>query len=456
MSLAMAEQPKNTAALADEKSLVYGLGASGLSVARYLRRKDAAAAFIDSRAAPPGLDELRALEPDADIVLGEAPAGFLERFDRIIVSPGIADRDPLLRAARRAGIEIVTDIDLFVAAGKVPFAAVTGSNGKSTVATLLALMCRASGLSARAGANLGEPALDLLRDGKLEFCVLELSSFQLHRCCSLPAQVAVLLNISPDHLDWHESEQEYRAAKYRIFREASAAVWNRADPQAEQHIASATRTISFGLDSPQPNQYGVLKRDGTTFLARGDQCLMPTSQLALVGKHNQANALAALAAGEIIGLDAAAMLRVLYEFRGLPHRMQSVRSVAGVEYINDSKATNVGAAVSSVESIDGPVVLIAGGQGKGGDFAALAEAVYERLRAAILIGEDAPLLAAAFAGLTTVYRVDDMRSAVRQAASIASAGDTVLLAPACASFDQFENFQKRGDSFCSAVQEIGA
>jgi UDP-N-acetylmuramoylalanine--D-glutamate ligase len=183
---------------------------------------------------------------------------------------------------------------------------------------------------------------------------------------------------------------------------------------------------------------------------------MPTSQLALVGKHNQANALAALAAGEIIGLDAAAMLRVLYEFRGRPRRMQSDRSVAGVEYINDSKATNVGAAVSSVESIDGPVVLIAGGQGKGGDFAALAEAVYERLRAAILIGEDAPLLAAAFAGLTTVYRVDDMRSAVRQAASIASAGDTVLLAPACASFDQFENFQKRGDSFCSAVQEIGA
>lgn len=454
MTLAMAKQPTINDQT-DGKSLVYGLGISGLSIARYLKRKGIPAEFVDSRAEPPGLHELHELQPDASIVLGEPPRDFLEKFTRIIVSPGIADSDPLLKAAREAGIEIVSDIDLFVAASKVPYAAVTGSNGKSTVVTLLAMMCDAAGMRARAGANLGEPALDLLADKKLQFCVLELSSFQLQRTRHLPAQVAVLLNISPDHLDWHASEKEYREAKYRIFNDASAAVWNRADRNAEKHIPRLAGRLSFGMDAPSADEYGIAVKDGTEFLARGDQLLMPVSHIAMVGKHNQANALAALAAGELIGLDMPAMLRILYEFPGLPHRMQSVRLVAGVDYINDSKATNVAAAISAVESIAGPVVLIAGGQGKGGDFAALASGVCDRLRAAVLIGEDAPLIAEAFEGKVSVYRAADMQDAVDQASSLARSGDAVLLAPACASFDQFENFQNRGDSFCAAVKALG-
>jgi UDP-N-acetylmuramoylalanine--D-glutamate ligase len=455
MSLAMIKQTTHSENRAEKRVLVYGIGNTGLSVARYLDRKGIEADYVDSRAAPPGLGDLKELLPDANIVLGRKAEELLEGTVQIIVSPGIAESDPLLLAARESGIEVVSDIDLFVDASKTPFAAITGSNGKSTVATLLALMCDAGGVRAMAGANLGEPALDLLTHRELEFCVLELSSFQLQRCRNLPARVAVLLNISPDHLDWHSNEQEYRDAKYRIFSEANSAVWNRADTAAQEKLPQTGRRLSFGLDAPPPEHYGIVNNRGTEFLARGEQLLMPASHLALVGKHNQANALAALAAGELIGLDTAAILPVLYEFAGLPHRMQSVRLLGGVEYINDSKATNVGAAISAIESIDAPVVLIAGGQGKGGDFAVLADAVQSRLRAAVLIGEDAPLIAAALSDATTVKQAGDMPDAVNQAAALAESGDVVLLAPACASFDQFLNFQTRGDSFSRAVEALG-
>jgi UDP-N-acetylmuramoylalanine--D-glutamate ligase len=264
----------------------------------------------------------------------------------------------------------------------------------------------------------------------------------------------VLLNISPDHLDWHADENEYRNAKYRVFADASAVVWNRADEEAEQHFSPSVRRVSFGMDAPAEEQYGIVAKDGLNYLARGDELLMPTSHIALLGKHNQANALAALAAGELIGLRRSAMLQVLREFSGLPHRMQPVRLIAGVDYINDSKATNVAAAVSAIESIEGPVVLIAGGQGKGGDFAALADSVHEQLRAVVLIGEDAPLIRAAFGDRAAVRMAVDMQDAVKQAAALASPGETVLLAPACASFDQFENFQQRGDSFTVAVKGL--
>ena len=455
MSPAIFKHRTGEQAVRGKKSLVYGLGSTGLSVARYLKRTRSDAEFIDSRAAPPGLDDLRDLLPEANIVLGRPTDGFLDGFDRIIVSPGIADDDPLLSEVRRSGIEMLSDIDLFVDASRIPFAAVSGSNGKSTVATLLALMCEADGTRARAGANLGEPALDLLSHRDLEYCVLELSSFQLQRCKNLPAKVAVLLNISPDHLDWHKSEEDYRQAKYRIFRDATCAVWNRADPRVERHLRAGRRSLSFGMDEPAADEYGIVSRDGMEFLARGEQTLMPASNIALVGKHNQANALAALAAGELMGLALPAMLTVLYDFSGLPHRMQSIRLVAGVEYINDSKATNVGAAISAVESMDGSIVLIAGGQGKGGDFSALAEATHERLRAVVLIGEDAPAIGDAYEGRASVHMAGDMQDAVQRCASLARPGDVVLLAPACASFDQFDNFQVRGEAFCDAVKALG-
>ncbi len=441
---------------ARQTNLVFGLGTTGISVARYLKRKGIAARFVDTREEPPGLDELGEIDPDAEVVLGRTPPGTLKNVARIIVSPGIPDAEPLLVAARKAGVEIISDIELFVHDAAAPLVAVTGSNGKSTVTTLLSLMCDAAGINGLAGANLGEPALDLLVEDTPGFYILELSSFQLQRTATLPLKVAVLLNISPDHLDWHASEDEYRSAKYRIFKEAESAVVNRDDEEAPKHLAKHVARISFALDAPGEDQFGLVNEDGEAFLARGEQLLLSTSDIAMVGAHNQANALAALAAGELMGLGLSAMLQVLHEFPGLPHRMQYVARVNGADFINDSKATNVSAAVASIESVPGLVVLIAGGQGKGGDFDAFAKSVSSKLRSAILFGEDAAAIEGAFSGLAPTSRVADLHEAVTCAAEIAAAGDTVLLAPACASFDQYQNFEARGDDFRTAVMELTA
>lgn len=433
-----------------------GLGSTGLSVARYFQRNDIEAIFYDSREQPPGIEALKEINPNAVPVLGENANGLLASANRIIVSPGIPDSNSLLADAREKNIEIVSDIDIFVDKAAAPIAAVTGSNGKSTVTTLLALMCKSAELRVLAGGNLGKPALDLLAEEKPDYYVLELSSFQLQRTPRLPLEVAGLLNISPDHLDWHADEAEYRAAKYRIFREAQAVVFNRADENAEQHIPNGVPRLSFGLDEPAESQYGIRLEDGVEFLARGEQLLLSVHDIALVGRHNQSNALAALAMGSSMGLDLRPMLQVLNEFPGLPHRMHIVDRISGVLYINDSKATNIGAAVASVESIDGFVVLIAGGDGKGADFGELAKAIHHRLRCAVLIGEDAPAIAYALDGLAPAHLAENMHDAVRLAASFAEDGDTVLLAPACASFDQYENYQRRGDDFCDAVAELKA
>ncbi|MDH4125232.1 MAG: UDP-N-acetylmuramoyl-L-alanine--D-glutamate ligase [Gammaproteobacteria bacterium] len=434
------------------KDLVVGLGATGLSIARYLRRVGIDAVFVDSRDNPPGIDELRACWPDAEVCLGALRLP--DNVDRIIVSPGVADNEKILKKARKARIEIVSDIELFAREAKAPFAAVTGSNGKSTVTTLLYHMGRAAGKATLAGGNLGEPALDLLDQPQPDLYVLELSSFQLQRTQSLPAAVAVLLNVSPDHLDWHASEREYRNAKYRVYRDAKAAVVNRADKRAIKETRRFERLISFGLDAPADGQYGLRQDAGITYLARGDTLLIATTDIAMYGRHNHANALAALAAGELLGFEATAMLQVLGEFPGLPHRMQFVARKGSVNYINDSKATNVAAAVASVESVDGMIVLLAGGLGKGGDFSELAAALDNKLRAAVLFGTDADKIAAALDTVMPVYFAIDMADAVQQAAAFAETDDTVLLAPACASFDQFANYGARGDAFRVAVEAL--
>jgi UDP-N-acetylmuramoylalanine--D-glutamate ligase len=432
-----------------DKDLVFGLGVTGLSIARYLQREKRDTIFMDTRDEPPGVDELGEFWPDADLVLGADKLP--KNIGRIIVSPGIPDDHELLKKARKAKIEIVSDIDLFVRETKKSFVAVTGSNGKSTVTTLLYHMGRADGRNILAGGNLGEPVLDLLAADEPELFVLELSSFQLQRTDKLPAEVAVLLNVSPDHLDWHASEDEYRQAKYRIFREAQSAVINRLDPEAAAAAEHIDHVVSFGLDEPEEGQYGIRSEDDEVYLARGDTLLIAVEDIRLVGRHNQANALAALAAGELCGFEMSAMLQVLGEFPGLPHRMQFVARKGAVNYINDSKATNVAAAVASIDSIEGTVVLVAGGEGKGGDFAALAAALEGKLRAAVLIGTDAEAIADAIDTVMPVYFARDMDDAVCQAASYAESDDTVLLAPACASFDQFENYGARGDAFAAAV-----
>lgn len=438
-----------SAAAAQQKDLVLGLGATGLSIARYLRRGEGKAMFADTRDEPPGIDELKDVWPDADVVLGKTTLP--RTIGRVIVSPGIPDSNELLKKARKKKLEIVSDIELFARDAPAPFVAVTGSNGKSTVTTLIWHMCRAAGRTVLAGGNLGRPALDLLDDEQPDIYVLELSSFQLQRTATLPAEVAVLLNVSPDHLDWHASEDEYRASKYRVYAQARAAVANRADERAIEHAKSIGNVITFGLDEPGEGQYGIRNDDGINYLARGDTLLIATHELGMVGLHNQANALAAMAAGELLGLEMPAMLQVLGEFPGLPHRMQLVARKGAVDYINDSKATNVAAAVASIDSIDGMIVIVAGGDGKGGDFAEFAQALEGKLRAAILVGKDAEAIADALDTVMPVYFARDMNDAVQQAAAWAESDDTVLLAPACASLDQYDNYEARGDAFARAV-----
>ena len=441
-----------SAATTTTKDLVVGLGATGLSVARYLQRADITATFFDSRDEPPGIDELSEISPDAKVLLGgnKLPRG----IERVIASPGVPDSHPVLKKALKKKLEVVSDIELFAREAKAPFVAITGSNGKSTVTTLLYHMCKADGRDVLAGGNLGEPALDLLDQDKPDVYVLELSSFQLHRTQSLPAQVAVLLNVSPDHLDWHADEDEYRNSKYRIYAEAKAAVINRADETAAEHAGVCDSVISFGLDAPADGHYGLRDDDGETYLARGETLLLASRDLAMYGLHNQLNALAALAAGELLGLDIAAMLRVLVEFPGLPHRMQFVARIGAVDYINDSKATNVAAAVAAIDSVDSMLVLVAGGDGKGGDFSELSTAVEDKLRGAVLIGKDAEKIAHALDTVMPVQFADTMGAAVSMAAKCAESDDTVLLAPACASLDQYDNYMERGNAFCTAVEAL--
>ena len=441
-----------SAATTTTKDLVVGLGATGLSVARYLRRADITATFFDSRDEPPGIEELNEISPGAKVLLGgnKLPRG----IERVIASPGVPDSHPVLKKALKKKLEVVSDIELFARDAKAPFVAITGSNGKSTVTTLLYHMCKADGRDVLAGGNLGEPALDLLDQDKPDVYILELSSFQLHRTQNLPAQVAVLLNVSPDHLDWHADEDEYRQSKYRIYSEAKAAVINRADETAAEHAKTCGSVISFGLDAPADGHYGLRDDDGEMYLARGETLLLASRDLAMYGLHNQLNALAALAAGELLGLDIAAMLRVLVEFPGLPHRMQFVARIAAVDYINDSKATNVAAAVAAIDSVDSMLVLVAGGDGKGADFGELATAVEDKLRGAVLIGKDAEKIAHALDTVMPVQFADTMGAAVSMAAKCAESDDTVLLAPACASLDQYDNYMERGNAFCTAVEAL--
>ncbi|MBA3562557.1 MAG: UDP-N-acetylmuramoyl-L-alanine--D-glutamate ligase, partial [Gammaproteobacteria bacterium] len=284
-----------------------------------------------------------------------------------------------------------------------------------------------------------------------DFYVLELSSFQLERTTSLRARAAVVLNISPDHMDRHASLEVYAAAKASVYRHCEVAVINRDEPAVPHGAAS----ISFGLDAPEAGQYGIRgDARGVLHLTRGDDRLLPVGALALVGTHNVANALAALALTEAAGFAPQSVLPALASFRGLPHRCEPVATIGSVEYVDDSKGTNVGATVAAVRGFAQSLVLIAGGDGKGADFAPLADALGGRARAAVLIGRDAGRLAAALSGICRTVRAKDMQEAVREASRIARAGDVVLLSPACASQDMFEDYRARGAAFAAAVRDL--
>ncbi|WP_293369169.1 UDP-N-acetylmuramoyl-L-alanine--D-glutamate ligase [Nevskia sp.] len=440
---------------AAQSILVVGLGKSGASTVRYLSREGARMVLTDSRVAPGGLDELRALPGVEAIHVGafEAPAP-LSQFAFAVVSPGVPLDDPFIEQLRATKLELIGDIELFAhAVGDTPVIGITGSNGKSTVTELVGAMAREAGVKAGVGGNLGTPALDLLDDSN-QLYVLELSSFQLETTETLKLVAATVLNISPDHLDRHGSIERYTAAKARIYAHAQTAVVNRDDRSTHTGAHTARRVVSFGPDAPAKGHYGLIQHDGEPWAARGETPLFPIASLKIEGLHNAANALAAFALAEAAGLNEAGMFAALFSFPGLAHRCEWVADIAGVSWINDSKGTNVGATLAALQGLQGPLVWIAGGQGKGQDFSALRAPLKDKARVAILFGQDAALIERDLAGQVAVKRVDDLAAAVIEAKQAAQHGDRVLLSPACASLDQFKNYEQRGAAFRARVLEL--
>lgn len=437
----------------NDRVLVLGMGITGVSCARYLSRRGLSAMFADTRAAPTGIIDIRRAMPEADISTGAMPADIPAGVSRLIISPGLSLETPLIQKAQQQGVEVLSDIDLFVEECTQPLLAITGSNGKSTVTSMLAAILDAAGRKVGAGGNLGPAALDLL-ELDTDVYLLELSSFQLERSRKLPANAAVILNIATDHLDEHVTAKRYTAAKARIYRACRTAVVNRDAPAAMALVPSGAAQLSFGLDSPDAGQWGVHTVDSWEFIARGVDCVVAVNQLPLIGRHNLANALAACAMASVLDVPFAAMRRGLMAFHGLPHRMQTVPTADSISWIDDSKATNEAATVASIRSTTGPLVLIAGGDAKGAEFAKLAAVLADRDCTAVLFGRDADHIANALSGVCELQRVDNLKEAVRSAADIAVPGSTVLLAPACSSLDMFANFADRGQQFTAAVREL--
>jgi UDP-N-acetylmuramoylalanine--D-glutamate ligase len=434
------------------RAVVVGLGESGLSAARFLLASGAQVAVTDSRAEPPALQRLAALGAGVEVRSGGFDATLLEHADLVVVSPGVALSGPFFQAARARGLAIVGDIELFARAARAPVAGITGTNGKSTVTMLLAQMAARSGLTMRAGGNLGAPALDLL-EASVQLYILELSSFQLETTQSLSLAAATVLNVTPDHLDRYPDLAAYAAAKARIYARCDVAVINLDDPLVAAMVGPGQRQLSFSLRADVGADYALMRRDdGDWWLMRRGEPLLAFSQLRLTGLHNAANALAALALAEALELPRAACVAALREFTGLAHRTQWVAEVGGVRYVNDSKGTNVGATLAAVAGMPGPLIVIAGGDGKGQDFAPLRAAFAGKVRAAVLIGRDRQQLGSALQGACELHYAPSLEAAVERAARLAQAGDTVLLSPACASLDMFRDYQHRGQVFADAVQ----
>ncbi|MEJ1380833.1 MAG: UDP-N-acetylmuramoyl-L-alanine--D-glutamate ligase [Candidatus Sedimenticola sp. (ex Thyasira tokunagai)] len=440
------------------KTLIVGLGKTGLSCARYLAARGLPVAITDSRSQPPGLAELESELPDTALFLGQFDSLVFEAAEQLVVSPGVAVSEPLIQAAIARGVPVIGDIELFAREVKTPVVAITGSNGKSTVTTLLGKMAETAGRRVALGGNLGEPALDLL-DPAVELYILELSSFQLETTHTLAPAVSVVLNLSADHMDRYSDFDAYADVKAGIYRHAVARVFNLDDPRVMTMRGTEGEDLLFTLGVPAAEQFGVDYREGRAWLCLGEQELLPISELKIPGRHNVANALAALAMGSLLKLPMPAMLEALQHFPGLPHRTQFVAEHRNVRWYNDSKGTNVGACIAALEGMKSDqgsdrTVLIAGGDGKGADFSPLAAVVAATARAVILIGRDAPLIAQALKGTVTILYAGNMEEAVGLAAEQAEAGDRVLLSPACASFDMFRDYQRRGEQFMDAVRRL--
>ena len=438
--------------------VVAGLGISGVAAVNFLHEHGYRVAVTDSRKTPPGHDQIPS---DVQTSFGQLDQELLLQAEEIVISPGLDPQLPEIQAAIAQGIAVVSEIQILRRFTDKPIMAITGSNAKSTVTTLIGLMAKDAGVKVAVGGNLGRPALDLTKDDP-ELYILELSSFQLETTSNLHAEVAVILNMSEDHLDRHGDMMGYHTAKHRIFQGVKKVVYNRDDSLTRPLVPDATPMQSFGLNAPDMNQYGILKEnDGTMWLAHGRERILKSSEMYIQGTHNVANALACLALGEAIGLPLASMLETLKTFKGLEHRCEFVKEVQGVRYYNDSKGTNIGATLAAIDGLgaaiepqQGKVAIILGGQGKGQDFTALRDALSKYAKLAVLIGEDRTVIEKAIAGTTTLLHAASLQEAVELCQQHTQAHDVVLLSPACASFDMFKGYSERGHQFVECVNTL--
>lgn len=442
------------------KTLIIGLGKTGLSCARFLSSRGVPLAVTDSRENPPALEQLYDELPDAALFLGGFSAKAFNAAERLIVSPGVSLNEPLIQKAIGRGVSVLGDIELFSQVAKAPCVAITGSNGKSTVTSLLGEMAAEQNLRVKVGGNLGEPALDLLEED-VDLYVLELSSFQLETTYSLQPAVATVLNLVPDHLDRYTDYRAYVEAKRKVYARAGTGVFNRDDGTVMAMRGPCENELFFTLAAPEKGEFGLRESQGEGWLARGDELLLPVADLLIQGRHNQANALAALALGTALEFSMDLMLGTLRRYRGLPHRTQFVRDRRGVRWYNDSKGTNPGACIAALQGLhsgrdESRIVLIAGGDGKGADFSVLAPVVSTTARAVILFGRDARKIEQALEPGVPVLHAENLANAVQLAAEQAVTGDKVLLSPACASFDMFRNYEHRGEMFIDLVRRLPA
>lgn len=434
---------------------IIGTGITGLSVARFLAAQQQAFVLLDTRLSPPNLQQIKTEFPHVSIECGELNPHTLLACDEIIISPGVAVATPAIEQARAAGIPVVGDIEIFVRYAKAPIVAITGSNAKSTVTTLVGEMAKAAGINVAVGGNLGTPALELLNDS-VELYVMELSSFQLETVTKLNAKVATILNISADHLDRYENMRAYILAKLRVYFGAEHIVVNRNDVLTHPPLAAGVKPIYFG-GRADFGSFGLLTRDGVEYLAKNLTPLMAARELKIRGRHNIDNALAALALGDAAGIPLDAMLGTLKTFSGLRHRCEFVAEKNAVEFYNDSKGTNIGATLAAISGLardPQQLIVILGGEGKGQDFTELTPALRAINSRLVLIGRDATVIEQAVADAAPIIHAGSMQDAVNKAFALAQPGDAVLLSPACASFDMFKNYEDRGEKFCQAVQEL--
>ena len=429
---------------------VIGLGISGLATVRFLLKHGVKPVLMDTRLKVAGLEQIPAEKVDG-IYLGELDANRLAKMDVLLVSPGLDLSLPAVRFAIAQGVQIIGDVELFAMVNTKPVVAITGSNGKSTVTKLVEHMLNCAGIKALAAGNIGLAVLDALEQIDTEVYVLELSSFQLETTHQLNLVAAAHLNVSEDHLDRHGTMANYAAAKQRIFQHTQLAVWNQDDALTKPQF-SVPADIAIGLSS---GAYGLINIDNENWLQVANEPLMRVNEMSMVGRHNQFNALAAAAVALAAGASRQALIKALQTFVPLPHRCTLVADSQGVRWVNDSKATNVGATLAAIAGlradVAGKLILIAGGDGKGADFTELAEVLRQHIDVVITLGRDGPAIAKLVPG---AIEVSDLTAAVKQAAKLVNSGDLVLLSPACASLDMFKNYEERGRLFAEAVQQV--